>query len=124
MKNYIGRGADARLSGLPGGGSVQSSPARLKRRDVAVKVVLACLSVLPVWPAAADEPQDVAKDANSSSATASGEPKLAEVVVTGTLIRGIAPAGANVVTVDADTIAATAATGSDSLLNNTIPQLS
>jgi iron complex outermembrane receptor protein len=49
---------------------------------------------------------------------------LEQVVVTGTLIRGIAPAGANVISVDAQQIAATSPSGGNNLLNNTIPQLS
>jgi iron complex outermembrane receptor protein len=50
---------------------------------------------------------------------------LAEVVVTGTLIRGIAPAGANVISVGKTEIEnlGAVATGTDALLNNTVPQL-
>jgi iron complex outermembrane recepter protein len=59
---------------------------------------------------------------SDESTSAEGGKGLQEVVVTGTLIRGIQAAGASVVTLDNEAIAATGATSSDDVLRN-IPQL-
>jgi iron complex outermembrane recepter protein len=56
-------------------------------------------------------------------ATPNEPPELQEVVVTGTLIRGIAPVGTNLITIGSDTVAATGATASGELLQMSIPQL-
>jgi iron complex outermembrane recepter protein len=56
-------------------------------------------------------------------ATPNEPPKLEEVVVTGTLIRGVAPVGTDLITIRSDTVAATGATASGELLQMTIPQL-
>ena len=61
------------------------------------------------------------KDAASSKEEAS-KASLDEVVVTGTLLRGIAPAGANIISMDTNAIAATGATSANDVLRN-IPQL-
>lgn len=58
----------------------------------------------------------------SSSAATAKEDKLEEVVVTGTLIRGIAPVGTNVIGVSKDAIVATGAASTNELLT-TIPQI-
>lgn len=51
-------------------------------------------------------------------------PSDSDIVVTGTLIRGVkAPAGSAVLDVNADTIKATSATSAGAILNQTVPQL-
>jgi iron complex outermembrane receptor protein len=59
--------------------------------------------------------------ADNNDETAQDEPKLEEVVVTGTLIRGVAPTGAEMISVTPQDIAATGATTTDQLLSN-VPQ--
>jgi iron complex outermembrane recepter protein len=66
--------------------------------------------------------------AEQATTTKSGEKKsaetaeLGEVIVTGTMLRGIAPTGANEITVSKEEITATGATSASQLLS-TIPQL-
>src|ERR1700736_6666301 len=80
---------------------------------------------------ATDEPRKEGSPQSSSRlaagaippATPSEPPKLQEVVVTGTLIRGVAPVGTNLITVGSDTVAATGASASGELLQMAIPQL-
>src|SRR5580700_9478594 len=61
-----------------------------------------------------------AEDADKSSTQ--DEPKLEEIVVTGTLIRGVAPTGAELISVTPQDIQATGATSTDQLLSS-IPQI-
>jgi iron complex outermembrane receptor protein len=106
------------------------------RRGQAVSVLIAALVSFAVClPASADtkaEDQDTSSkdvqgassEKNSSDSTESeeGNPKLEEIVVTGTLIRGIAPAGAETLSVSNADIAATGAVSTDQVLAN-IPQI-
>lgn len=64
--------------------------------------------------------QDAAPAAAADETEATGD-----IVVTGTLIRGIeTPTGANLVTVDREAISSTGVTAAKDLLNQTVPQLS
>jgi iron complex outermembrane recepter protein len=71
-------------------------------------------------------PHDIANqkanDSTSSEKESANGGGLDEVVVTGTLLRGIAPVGASVISLDTTAIAATGATSSNEVLQN-IPQL-
>jgi iron complex outermembrane recepter protein len=60
--------------------------------------------------------------ASVSSGDESTNTNLDEIVVTGTLLRGIKPAGANVISLDSGDIAATGASNANEVLQN-IPQL-
>jgi len=64
-----------------------------------------------------------ADDAATKAQASTAEPQLEEVVVTGTSLRGVAPAGAETVTFDTAQIQATSALSTDQLLAD-IPQLS
>jgi iron complex outermembrane receptor protein len=61
--------------------------------------------------------------AEADSDTAQDEIKLEEVVITGTLIRGAAPTGAELISVTLEDIKATGATSTDELLSS-VPQVS
>src|SRR5690349_10275453 len=64
--------------------------------------------------------QDAAPAQAADEAEATGD-----IVVTGTLIRGVAaPTGAQLLTVDREAIASTGVTAAKDLLNQTVPQLS
>jgi hypothetical protein len=60
--------------------------------------------------------------ASQNEATAEEDKGLQEIVVTGTLIRGINPPGASVITLDSEAITAIGATSTNQVLQN-IPQL-
>src|SRR5581483_10625192 len=64
-----------------------------------------------------------AAHAQSADEQKSGEEALNEVVVTGTLLRGTAPVGANLIEVTRDAVAETGVASSNDLLV-TIPQIS
>src|SRR5579862_9468793 len=59
----------------------------------------------------------------TSTASAESENSLTEIVVTGTSLRGVAPAGAETFAIDSAQIQATSVLSTDQLLAN-IPQLS
>lgn len=65
---------------------------------------------------------DTTKESGTSSGTDLSEKEIREIVVTGTLIRGIAPAGTNVIGVSQDDVKSTGVTTVAQLLQ-TIPQL-
>jgi len=67
-------------------------------------------------------PLAYAQESPASATSADKDQKLEEVVVTGTLIRGIAPVGTNVIGVNEEQIIATGATSTNELLT-TIPQV-
>lgn len=67
----------------------------------------------------------VAQDASAAANADDEAQDGGEIVVTGTLIRGIAtPTGATLLNITRDSIASTGVTGAKDLLNQTVPQLS
>ncbi len=106
------------------GGQVMRSTASTRRGlgsrgRLLAGAALACLLAGPV--AAQSNPSAPQKDGAQASA---GGRAVDEVVVTGTLIRGLAaPTGADLMTVDAQKIQSSGKTDAIDLLNQTVPQL-
>jgi iron complex outermembrane receptor protein len=74
-------------------------------------------------PASAGGAQTVAQAAPAASASGAGDDQLQEVVVTGTLLRGVAPTGTNLIAVSQADVEASGAVSTNDLIAK-IPQLS
>jgi iron complex outermembrane recepter protein len=91
---------------------------------IRLRALLACTTVSLVTHAGhAQDKQTVAQPAAASSAIPSADDQLQEVVVTGTLLRGIAPTGTNLIDVSQADVQATGAVSTNDLIAK-IPQLS
>ncbi|WP_066799493.1 TonB-dependent receptor plug domain-containing protein [Sphingomonas soli] len=91
---------------------------RLNGSGSTIAIMLAASS-LGIAPAFA---QEAAGDRVTVQKTEEGETPAEEIVVTGTAIRGVAPIGSNLVTLDQEAIAKTGATNLSELIN-TVPAI-
>lgn len=91
----------------------------MKRRQSSV--VLAGSSILAITAAMPIYAAEPAADQSRSKA-ASAEPRVEEIVVTGTLIRGITPVGTNVLSIGEDLVESSGATSANQVLA-TLPQI-
>jgi iron complex outermembrane receptor protein len=92
------------------------------RRVSLFSASLAAIAIAIAGPALAQAPQSRAP-ASADDQADSNANAVAEIVVTGTLLRGVAPVGTNVIGVTKDDVVATGAASTNDLLA-TIPQIS
>jgi len=88
-----------------------------------LRALLVCTTVSFTYAVHAQNAQSVAQPAAASNATPGADDLLQEVVVTGTLLRGIAPTGTNLIDVSQADVQATGAVSTNDLIAK-IPQLS
>ncbi len=94
-----------------------------RRQAGLVSASLLAIAVAIASPATAQTARATPPPASPSDKASSDSSEVSEIVVTGTLLRGVAPVGTNVIGVSRDDVVATGAASTNDLLA-TIPQVS